>query len=125
VDPEVSAVHGDERVAQIAQGPLAAGPELLLGDDDPHSPPLLHPVQAVNARGVVSDAPRRLLGRLDLGYQVASGRIPPRELNAGCFADQTVSSVAPHEILAPQRLAVGQPNINLGVSCIKPVTSRP
>ena len=35
VDPEVGAVHGDERLAQIAQGGLAAGPELLLGRDRP------------------------------------------------------------------------------------------
>ena len=38
VDPEVGAVHGDERLAQIAQGGLAAGPELLLGHHDPHRP---------------------------------------------------------------------------------------
>ena len=41
VDPEVGAVHGDERLAQIAQGGLAAGPDLLLGHDDPHRPPSL------------------------------------------------------------------------------------
>ncbi len=28
-----------ERLAQIAQGGLAAGPELLLGHHDPHRPP--------------------------------------------------------------------------------------
>jgi hypothetical protein len=39
----------------------------------------------------------------------------PRELDAGCFADQTASPIAPDEIVRPQRLAVGQPDINPGV----------
>ncbi len=115
VDPEVGAVHGDERLAQIAQGGLAARPELLLGHDDPHRPPVLQPVQAMDADGVVADAPRRLLGHLDLGDQVAPRRIPPRELDAGCFTDHAASSVAPDEILRPQRLAVGQLDVDAGV----------
>ena len=83
VDPEIGAVHGDERLAQIAQGGLAARPELLLGHDDPYRPPVLQPVEGVDARGVVADAPRRFLGHLDLGDQVAPGGIPPRELDPG------------------------------------------
>ena len=71
MDPEVGAVDRDQRLAQIAQGGLAAGPELLLGHHDPHRPAVLHPVEAVDARGVVTDALRRLLGRLDLGDHVA------------------------------------------------------
>jgi hypothetical protein len=59
--------------------------------------------------------PFRLLGHLDLGDQVARCRIPPRELDAGCFADQTASSVAPDEIFGPQRLAVGQLDVDAGV----------
>jgi hypothetical protein len=115
VDPEVGAVHGDERFAQVAQGGLAAGPDLLLGHDDPDRPPILHPVKAVDARGVVTDALRRLLGRLDLGDQVAPRRIPPRERDAGCFADEASSSIAPDEVPRPQRVAVGQPHIDPGV----------
>ena len=115
VDPEVGAVHGDERFAQIAQGGLAARPELLLGRDDPDRLPILHPVEAVDAGGVVTDARRRLLGQLDLGDQVAPRRIPARELDAGRLADQAASSVAPDEIPRPQRLAVGQPDIDPGV----------
>ena len=115
MDSEIGPVHGNERFAQIAQCGLAARPELLLGHDDPHRPPILHPVEAVDARGVVTDALRRLLGHLDLGDQVAPRRIPPRELDAGCFTDDAASSVAPDEILRPQRLAVGQIDVDAAV----------
>ena len=55
-----------------------------------------------------------LLGQLDLGDQAARRRIPARELDAGCLADQAASSVAPGEILRPQRLAVGQLDVDAG-----------
>ena len=115
VDPEVRAVDGDERLAQIAQCGLAAGSELLLGHDDPHGPPILHPVEAMDARSVLANASRRFLGHLDLGDQVAPGRIPPRELDAGRSTDDASSSVATDEILHPQRLAVGQLHVDAGV----------
>jgi hypothetical protein len=69
----------------------------------------------VDSGGVVTDALRRLLGHLDLGDQVAPRRIPPRELDAGRFADQTASSIAADEKPRPQRLAVGHPDIDPGV----------
>ena len=53
-------------------------------------------------------------GQLDLGDQGARCRIPAGELDAGRFADQTASSVAPDEILRPQRLAVGQRDVDAG-----------
>ena len=36
VDPEVGPVDGDERLAEIAQGGFARGPEVRLGHHDPH-----------------------------------------------------------------------------------------
>ena len=57
----------------------------------------------------------RLLGHLDLGEQSARRRIPAGELNAGCLTNQTASSVAPDEILRPQRPAVGQRDVDAGV----------
>ena len=39
----------------------------------------------------------------------------PGELDAGCLADQTASAVAPDEIFRPQRLAVGQLDVDAGV----------
>jgi len=64
---------------------------------------------------VAAEAPLRLFGHLDLGDQVAGCRIPPEELDAGCLADQAVSSVAPDAVLRPQRLAVGDFSVDAGV----------
>src|SRR5882724_4488939 len=62
----------------------------------------------MDSANVVAKAPFRLIGYLHLSDQVAGCRIPPRELDAGCFADQAASAVATDEIFRPQRLAVGQ-----------------
>ena len=69
----------------------------------------------MGAAGVVAESPFRLLGHLDLGDQPARRRIPPGELDAGGLADQAAASVAPDEILRPQRLAVGQRDVDAGV----------
>jgi hypothetical protein len=67
----------------------------------------------MNAEGVAAYAPcRRLLGQLDLGDEVARCRIPPGECDAGCFADPTASSVAPDQILRPQRLTTGHLDVD-------------
>jgi hypothetical protein len=127
VDPVIGAVHGDERLAEIAQGGFAGGSGVLFGHHDPHRAPVhvnhlavadlvLQPTEGMDAEGVVADAPFRLLGHLDLGDQAARCRIPPGELDAGCSPDQTASSVAPDEILRPQRLAVGQLDVDAGVA---------
>ena len=55
----------------------------------------------MDAVGVAAQAPFRLPGHLDLGDQVAGCRIPPGELDARRFTDQTASAVAPDEILRP------------------------
>ena len=76
---------------------------------------VLHPAEGVDAEGVAADAQFRLLGHLDLGDQAARRRIPAGELDAGGLADHAASSVAPDEILRPQRLAVGQLDVDAGV----------
>ena len=40
---------------------------------------------------------------------------PPGKLDAGRRADQTASSMAPDEILRPERLAVGQLDVDAGI----------
>ena len=101
-------------------------PTCDFGQHDPHRPPflvdhlavldlVLHLADRMHARGSAADAQFRLLGHLDLGEQAARRRIPAGELDAGCFTDQTASSVAPDEILRPQRLAVGQLDVDAGV----------
>ena len=91
------------------------GSEVPLGHDDPDRPAVPQPVEAMDAEGVMADAPFRLLGHLDLCDQPARCRIPSREIDAGSFADQTASSVAPDDIFRPQRLAFGQLDVDAGV----------
>ena len=57
----------------------------------------------------------RLLGQLDLRDQAARRRILAGELDAGCLADQAASSVAPRQVLRPQRLALGQLDVDAGL----------
>ena len=120
MDPVVGPVDGDERLAEIAQGGFARRSDVLFGHHDPHRvdhlpSDLVHPAEGMDAEGVAADAPLRLLGHLDLGDQAARRRIPAGELDAGCLADQAASAVAPDEILRPQRLAVGQLDVDAGV----------
>src|SRR5204862_7866883 len=70
---------------------------------------------SMDALGVVAKAPFRLLGQLDLGDQVARRRIPAGKLDAGGFADQAASAVTSDEILCPQRLAVGQRDVDAAI----------
>ena len=125
VDPVVGPVDGDETLAEIAQRGLARA-DLGLGQHDPDRSPflvdhlavldlVLDLAQGMRARGRAADAQLRLLGHLDLGEQAARRRIPAGELDAGCLADQAASSVAPDEILRPQRPAVGQLDVDAGV----------
>ena len=102
------------------------GSDVRFGQHDPHRPAVrvddlavadlvVHPAEGMDADGVVADAPFRLLGHLDLGDQAARRRIPSRELDAGRLADQAASSVAPDEVLRPQRPAVGQLDVDAGL----------
>ena len=126
VDPVVGPVYGDERLAEIAQGGFGRGSDARLGHHDPHRPSLLvdhfavadlvvHLAQGMHAEGIAADAQLRLLGHLDLGDQVAGRRIRAGELDAGCLADQAASAIASDEIFRPQRLAVGQLDVDAGV----------
>jgi hypothetical protein len=74
----------------------------------------------MDAERVAADAQFRLLGHLDLGDQVARRGIPPGELDAGRFPDETAPSVAPDEVVRPQRLAVGELDVDAGVVLCEP-----
>src|SRR5437868_1765801 len=63
----------------------------------------------MHAEFIAVDAELRLAGYLDLGDQIADGRIRAGKFDAGGFADQAASTVAPDEILCAQKGAVGQP----------------
>ena len=116
MDPVVGAVHGDERLAEIVQRRFGRVSDVLFGHQDADPPPILQSAEGMDAEGVAADAPfRRLLGDLDLGDQVAGCRIRSRELDAGGFADQTASSIAPDEIFRPQRLTIAELDVDAGL----------
>ena len=92
-----------------------SGPHVLFGQHDPRPPAILHLADRMGAERILVKPPLRLLGRLDLGDQPARRRIPPGELDAGCLANQAASAVAPDEIFRPQRLAVGELDVDAGV----------
>ncbi len=125
VDPVIGPVDGDERLAEVLQCGFARGFDAPLGHHDPYRPAIrvdhlavadlvVRPAEGMRAEGVVADAQFRLLGHLDLGDQAAGRRVPAGELDAGCLADKTAPSVAPHEVLRPQRPAVGELDVDAG-----------
>jgi hypothetical protein len=103
VDAVVGPVDGDERLAEITQGGFAGSSDVLFAHQDPHRPIFFHPREDLGATSVAACAPFGLLGQLDLGDQAAGRRIPPGELDAGRFPDQTATSIAPDQIPRPQR----------------------
>jgi hypothetical protein len=74
----------------------------------------------MGAAAVSPDSQLRLFGHLGLGDQGAGRRIPPGELDACVFTDQTASSVAPNEVFRPQRLAVGEVDVDTCVVLREP-----
>jgi len=95
----VGPVEGDERLAKVAQGRLVALPYVRLVQHHPRSLPVLQLAEGIDAPRVTADAPRRLFGHLDLGNQVAEGRVPSRKVDTGSLADQAATAVASDEIL--------------------------
>jgi hypothetical protein len=126
VDRIVGPVDRDERLAEIAHGRLTGVSDVPFRHHDPQRPAIpkdhlavadlvLQPAEGMGADGVVADAQLRLLGHLDLGDDAADGRVPPGKRDAGGLADQAASSVTPDEIVRPQRLAVGERDVDASV----------
>src|SRR5262245_40656726 len=115
MDPVVGAVYRDKCLAEITKARFAGATEVLFGHQDPHQAAIVKPAQGMDTAGVMPDSPLRLLGQLDLGDEVARGRIPPGECDAGGFTDQAASAVAANEVLGPERPALGQLDIDAGV----------
>jgi hypothetical protein len=83
VDPVVLPKHHDERLAEITKGRFADAAEVLFGHQDPHQA-VVKPTQGIRTDGVVAHSPFRLLGQLDLGDQMADGRIACFPFIPGC-----------------------------------------
>jgi hypothetical protein len=120
-----TAVSASPRSARVGS---LAGP-LPLGHDDPYGPPVLHHVHGMDADVVKPDASGRLLGHLDLGDQVAPGRLRPDELDAGHLADDTAPTIGPDQVRRSQRPILGKVDVDAGVvlgeaSDLEPTTNR-
>ena len=106
VDPVVRPVGEHERLTHMLQGRLPVF-ELRVGQHDPY-PPVLPLADAATW----AEAEFRFLVHLYLGDQPAGRRIPPGELDAGGLSDHASSSVAPHEVFRPKRLAIRQLDVD-------------
>ena len=129
MDTIICSVHGDERLTEIVQGGLSCMSDLFdvpFRDHDPHRTAtpvdnlavtnlVLQSAKGMDADRVLAGAQFGLFGHFDLGDDAAHCRVPPWEVDASCLADQAASTVAPDEIFRPQRLAVGQLDVDAGV----------
>src|SRR5437762_13677837 len=120
MDPVVGTPDGDERLTQIAQGGLTRVFNVPFSYQHAHEPWLLQLAEGVATKGVVVDAPFRLLGQLNLGDQGARRRLPSGELDAGRLADHAAPSVAPDEVVRPEGRAVGELHVDAGVLLREP-----
>jgi hypothetical protein len=94
---------------------LVALPDVRLVQHHPHPLPVLQFAQGIDAPVVTTHAPRRLFGHRDFGDQVADGRGPSREVDAGFLADEAATAVASDQILRSQRTAAGQLDVDADV----------
>ena len=131
MDPVIGPVDSDEALAEIAQGGPRA--DVRLGQHDPNRPPrlvddlavfdlVLRPCRGRACPRKCGDAQFRLLGHLDLGHQGARRRIPAGNSMPAAFRTRLTSSVAPDEIVGPQRPAVWTLDVDAGVVLQEPVT---
>jgi hypothetical protein len=110
VNPIIGPIDGDERFAEIVQGGLAPVSNAPFGHHDTNRPLILvdhltiadlvlQPAEAMGADGIVADTKFWLVGHFDFRDQAADGRLPTREIDAGCLACQTAASVAADEVV--------------------------
>src|SRR5262249_35028583 len=98
MDPEIGSVNRDECLAALPQSGFAARLQFPLHQHAPHPAAMLHLAYGMVTDGILTEAPRRLFGHLDLGDHPARRRIRPGEFDTGCLADTTMPSIAADEI---------------------------
>jgi len=99
--------------------------EVSFREDDPNRLPVAGPTEGMNTASIATEAVLGFLVHLDLGDQPAGRGLQPREVDAGCLADQAASSVAPDEVVGSHRLAADELDVDPVSSWAKPLTSRP
>ena len=125
VNTEVGPVDGDERLAKVVQGRLVALPDVRLDQHHPHALPVLELAEAIDALVTTADAPRRLVGHLDLGNQVADGRIPPGKSIPAFLRIRLRPPSHPTRYFARNERPSDSSTSTPVSSWAKPVTSRP
>jgi len=114
VDPVVRPIHRNERVCDVPQRGLAVEAHLRLGQH--HADELaISLADRMSAERILVNPPFRLLRHFDFCDQPARRRIPAGEFDAGCLANQAAAAIAPDEIFGPERLTVGERDINVGI----------
>jgi hypothetical protein len=111
---EVLAIDADQRLAQIPERGLAVDDHGAFGQ---HHARLaaVGLADAVDAGGIASHSPRRILREIHFGDHPARGRIPAGELDAREPAHEAPAAVATDEEPRAKRAAIRQLDVDAGV----------
>ena len=132
MDPEVGAVNGDERLAELVERGLGGASGVFLGQHDPHRPLVfeddlavddlvLSPAEAVGSEGVVLTMPSSGSSAISTSaIMLLVVGSQPRKLDPGRLADNASSSVAPDQVLSSQGLVTGRVDVDAGVVLLEP-----
>jgi hypothetical protein len=106
-------------MANVVQGRLVSLADARFHQHGAYAP-FLQLAQGVDSLLTTPDAPRWLLSHLNLGDQIAGGGVPTRKVDPRLLSDEAAASVAPDEVLRPQRCAVGQRHVDASIVLRKP-----
>ena len=112
VRPEVGAVRGDERVAEIIQRWIALVLDVLLPQHDAVRPAAFGSVDGTDAPALAAGADHGLFAHLDLADDPAGRGVQSRELDAGDLPHQAAPAIAPDEVGRSQHRAIGQLDVD-------------
>ncbi len=115
MDPEVGPVGGHQCLSEVLESGLAPVHDVRFEQHHPVRPSTLLTVDRADAASLGAHPDHRLLVHLGLGDQIAGGRVPTDEFDAGRLADQAASPVAPDQVGAPERAVVHLDIYSVGV----------
>jgi hypothetical protein len=120
VGPEVGAVGGGERDAEVLEGEVGGVVDVLLLQHDAVGAAALLRVDGTDAATLASDADHWFLGHRYLGDHEADRRVVASEGDAGRLADGASSAVATHDVVASQDRAVGERDVDATIVLAEP-----